>query len=39
MVGGEVTGLQVSKGEDLKEVCRDSRISLASGYPQGVTGF
>lgn len=39
MVGGEVTGLQVSKGKDLKEVWRESQISLWSGYQQGVTGF
>lgn len=39
MVGGEVTGLQVSKSKDLKEVWRDSQISLGSGYQQGVTGF
>lgn len=39
MVGGEVIGLQGSKDEDLKEVWRDSQISLESGYQQGVTGF
>lgn len=39
MVGGEVSGLQRSKREDLKECWGDSQISLESGYQQGVTGL
>lgn len=39
MVGGEVIGLQWRKGDDLKEVWRDSQVSLGSGYQQGIRGF
>jgi len=39
MVGGKVTGLQGSKGEDLKEVWRDSQITPGSWYQHRVTGF
>lgn len=39
IVDGEVVGLQWRKGKDLKEVWRDSKMSLGRGYQQGVRVF